>query len=101
MSKIKITKDVLYITSNKPITWKAIKDFQFEDDDVLNIQYEEPFYTENNSNDGGYYCLVQRMVEETDEEYEERMEDKKRISENLRKLRYQQYLKLKQEFENE
>jgi hypothetical protein len=73
MSKIKIKKEVLDIQSDEYITWKDIKDFQFEDDDIVSIGWEEPYYSENNSWDGFHYCRVERMVEETDEEYEDRM----------------------------
>jgi hypothetical protein len=39
------------------------------------------------------------MVEETDEEYENRMERKRSSESILKKNRYEQYLKLKKEFE--
>jgi hypothetical protein len=39
------------------------------------------------------------MVEETDEEFEDRMERKKSTDALLKKNRYEQYLKLKKEFE--
>jgi hypothetical protein len=99
MSKIKIKKEVLDIRCDKQITWKEIKDFQFEDDDIVSIGWEEPYYSENNSWDGFYYCRVERMVEETDEEYEDRMERKRSTDAMLKKNRYEQYLKLKKEFE--
>ena len=101
MNKIKIKKDVLYIQIDNPITWKDIKDFQFEDDDIISIGYEEGYYSENNSWDGFYYCRVERMVEETDEEYEDRMERKRSTESTLKKNRYEQYLRLKKEFETE
>ena len=101
MSKIKIKKEVLDIQSDEYITWKDIKDFQFEDDDIVSIGWEEPYYSENNSWDGYCYCRVERMVEETDEEYEDRMERKRATDALLKKNRYEQYLKLKKEFEIE
>ena len=99
MSKIKIKKEVLDIQSDEYITWKDIKDFQFEDDDIVSIGWEEPYYSENNSWDGFHYCRVERMVEETNEEYEDRMERKRNSESMLKKNRYEQYLKLKKEFE--
>jgi hypothetical protein len=99
MDKIKIKKEVLDIQSDEYITWKDIKDFQFEDDDIVYIGWEEPYYSENNSWDGFHYCRVERMVEETDEEYEDRMGRKKSTDALLKKNRYEQYLKLKKEFE--
>jgi hypothetical protein len=101
MNKIKIRKYIKDIQIDNPITWKDIKDFQFEDDDIISIGYEEAFYSENNSWDGFYYCRVERMVEETDEEYENRMERKRSSESILKKNRYEQYLKLKKEFEGE
>lgn len=99
MNKIKIKKDIEDIQSDNPITWKDIKNLQLEDDDEISIGYEEPYYSENNSWDGFYYCRVERLVEETDEEYEDRMERKKSTDAMLKKNRYEQYLKLKKEFE--
>jgi hypothetical protein len=101
MDKIKIKKEVLDIQSDEYITWKDIKDFQFEDDDIVSIGWEEPYYSENNSWDGFHYCRVERMVEETNEEYEDRMERKRNSESMLKKNRYEQYLKLKKEFEGE
>ena len=101
MNKIKIKKDIEDIQSDNPITWKDIKNLQLEDDDEISIGYEEPYYSENNSWDGFYYCRVERMVEETDEEYEDRMERKRNSESMLKKNRYEQYLKLKKEFEGE
>ena len=99
MNKIKIKKDIEDIQSDNPITWKDIKNLQLEDDDEISIGYEEPYYSENNSWDGFYYCRVERLVEETDEEYEDRMERKRSTDAMLKKNRYEQYLKLKKEFE--
>jgi hypothetical protein len=65
----------------------------------VSIGWEEPYYSENNSWDGFHYCRVERMVEETDEEFEDRMERKKSTDALLKKNRYEQYLKLKKEFE--
>ena len=41
------------------------------------------------------------MVEETDDEYESRMNTVKKFKETAKKLRYNTYLKLKEEFGNE
>jgi hypothetical protein len=102
MSKTKIKKDVFFLEKDTPITWKEIKTFQFEDDDIININSEEPYYSDKiNSWDMFFYCCVERMVEETDEEYEDRMERKRATDALLKKNRYEQYLKLKKEFEIE
>lgn len=99
MSKIKLQKDIVDIHSDYPITWKDIKNLELEDDDKIYIGYEDPYYIENNSWDGFYYCRVERMVEETDKEYEDRMEIKRSTDAMLKKNRYEKYLKLKKEFE--
>jgi hypothetical protein len=100
MNKIKKQVELLRLTNkNNPITWKEIKKFQFEDDDVINIGWEEPFYSENNSYDGYYYATVTRMVEETDDEYHQRITRNIKINEDMKKRRYETYLTLKKEFE--
>ena len=102
MGKIKKEKELLYLTKdNNPISWKDIKDFQFEDDDVINIGWEEPYYSENNSYDGHFYARISRMVEETDDEYRKRMDQNSEVNKRLKKNRYEMYLKLKKEFEQE
>jgi len=102
MNKIKKQAELLRLTNNKnPITWKDIKNFQFEDDDVIHIGWEEPYYSENNSSDGYYYARVTRMVEETDYEYHQRIAQNVKINEDMKKKRYETYLKLKKEFESQ
>lgn len=68
------------------------KDIQ--DNDIIEIHREESF-------DGGYSTelVVIREREETDEEYQERISDNKYHNEELKKRRYEHYLKLKSEFE--
>jgi hypothetical protein len=101
MGKIKKEKELLYLTKdNNPISWKDIKDFQFEDDDVINIGWEEPYYSENNSYDGHFYVSISRMVEETDDEYNQRIAENIKFEEEMRRKRHEQYIKLKKEFEN-
>ena len=82
--------------------------FKFEDlpknllpTDKIDFEKIEGFYSENNSWDDHTELIVYRDREETDEEFEKRKlfwEGKKVES---KKLRYQEYLKLKKEFENE
>jgi len=67
--------------------------------DKIFIEYDEGFYSENNSWDPYTRLHVFRNREETDAEFEERKawwDEKKEVS---RKNRYKDYLKLKQEFE--
>jgi len=101
MTKIKKWQTIFYKGMDEYPTWKDIKDIQFEDDDRIRVSYEEPYYSENSSNDGGWIIEVEREMEETDEEYERRMETKRWTGEILKKQRYENYLRLKKEFENE
>jgi hypothetical protein len=101
MTKIKKWQTIFYKGMDEYPTWKDINSIQFEDDDRIRISYEEPYYSENSSNNGGWHIEVEREIEETDEEYEKRMETKRWTGEILKKQRYENYLRLKKEFENE
>lgn len=68
--------------------------------DIINIIRDEGFQSENNSWDAHTILEIYRMVEETDAQYEERIQKEQREKEYLKKRRYETYLKLKQEFEN-
>lgn len=72
-----------------------------KDDDIIDIEKCEGYYSENNSWDDYTELIVYREREETDEEFEKRKkfwEEKKAES---KKARYENYLKLKKEFESE
>jgi hypothetical protein len=43
----------------------------------------------------------ERRLEETDEQFEHRIESNKQSAETMKKLRYESYLRLKKEFETE
>jgi hypothetical protein len=96
--KIKVKKQIFWDQKNEPFTWKDIKDVPFEDDDKINISWEEPYYSENESWDGHYHAEVIRMVEETDEQFQKRIADNERDAKWLKERRYENYLKLKEEF---
>jgi hypothetical protein len=102
MEKKKITKTVFNHESSKPILWKHIKDFKFEDDDFINAGYVDHWENGSDNSGGDHYEVeVRREVLETDEEFEKRVHktelDKKWAKEQI----YERYLKLKQEFESE
>jgi hypothetical protein len=100
IKKIKKFEQIFYKTfGEKQPTWKELKDVQLQDDDLITISYEEAYNSENNSYDGHWFIDVQRLREETDAEYQERMEFFERHKKRLEEQRYQQYLKLKEEFE--
>lgn len=100
-NKILVEKEILRLQSQKPFTWKDLKDVKFQDNDRFEIGHDEGFYSENNSWDPHYYAVVTRMVEETDEQFEKRQERIKQDAKWARERRYENYLKLKKEFENE
>jgi hypothetical protein len=101
MTKIKKWTTIFYKGMDEYPTWKDINHIQFEDDDRIRVSYEEPYHYENESSDGGWVIEVEREIEETDEEYERRMKNKKVTDEILKRQRYENYLRLKKEFENE
>lgn len=68
-------------------------------DDIIHIIREEAYYSENNSYDAYTELVVEREREETDAEYEKRIEGNESDRKRMRELRYQNYLKLKAEFE--
>ena len=101
MEKIKVQKTVFDKRQDKPFIWKDIKDFKFEDDDVIRIEYVESYYSENDSYGAHYMADVIRMVEETDEQLQKRIEYNEREDKRAKERRYQSYLRLKEEFGDE
>lgn len=69
--------------------------------DEISIQPCESFYSENNSWDAYTMLYVFRDREETDDEYNKRINTENSVKERTRKERYKTYLQLKKEFENE
>ena len=98
--KKKIKKVIFQKESETPFTWFDIKDIEFQDDDQLQIGYDEGFYSENESWDPHYFVIITRSFEETDNEFAERIKDEEEYSKWLKALRYETYLNLKKEFES-
>jgi hypothetical protein len=73
------------------------KDIQ--ENDIIEIRREEAFFSENNSYDAYTELVVIRERDETDEEYQKRISDNEYYKQELKKRRYENYLKLKSEFE--
>lgn len=97
--KIKREKEIFWKESETPFKWKDIKHIEFEDDDIVTVTYVEPYFSENESNDGYFMVSVVRMVEETDEEYEMRLKKRELEEKWNKERRYESYLKLKEEFD--
>lgn len=70
-----------------------------QENDIIEIRREEAFFSENNSYAAYTELVIFREREETDEEYQKRISDNEYLKEELRKRRYENYLKLKSEFE--
>ena len=101
MEKILKEKIIFSDVQDDQIKWKDIKHIEFEDDDIIVCCYVEPFITSNEQCPEHYAIYITRMVEETDDQYEARMNTLKEYKETVKKLRYNTYLKLKDEFKNE
>ena len=98
--KIKVDKNIFRKSQEDVLRWKDIKYVEFEDDDIIRIEYIEPYHSENNSWDGHFRAEVIREIEETDEQFQKRMHDIERDKRWSKEARYKSYLKLKEEFEN-
>jgi hypothetical protein len=95
--KTLVKKEVFWEKRDNQPIWKDIKHIEFQDDDKIVIAYEN--YDDSNSD--GWIISVERWVEETDEEFEERLIDIEEEKKRMKNMRYKSYLKLKAEFENE
>jgi hypothetical protein len=95
-----IDVDIFHKTKDDQFTWKDLKDIDFQDDDVIHVQWEEGYYSENNSYDAHWSATVTRKVLETDEQFAKRIKREEIDATAMRNRRYENYLKLKAEFEN-
>jgi len=73
---------------------------ELKPDDIIEIHREEAFYSENNSHDGYTLIEIYREREQTKEEKEEFVNHLKELAKKREIERYQEYLKLKEEFED-
>lgn len=95
-----IDVEIFNETRDNPFTWADFKAIDFQDDDVIRVEWIEPYYSENNSYDGHFAATVTRKVLETDEQFEKRLKREEIDATLMRKRRYESYLKLKAEFES-
>jgi hypothetical protein len=87
-----------YFPSNYEIKYSDLpKDLK--DDDVIVTLNDDGYYSENNSWDPFTRLEIHRYRDETDSEKEEREKREFEMKEELKKRRYESYLKLKAEFE--
>jgi len=99
--RLNVEKKIWRGHSDNPFTWRDIKNNKFEDDDVIRLEWVEAFHSENNGWDGHFSGSVTRLVPETDEQFNKRQKRAEVATAELRERRYQNYLKLKKEFEPE
>lgn len=83
--------DVVQILKDEHIT--------LQDDDILEVGYTEGYDHGDSSRDAYYDLKVIRVRDETDEEFNKRIAHNKRKLEAQRNRRYDEYLKLKKEFD--
>lgn len=72
---------------------------KLEDSDILEVGFTEGWYESDSARDNAYDLKVIRVREETDEEYQKRISKQKEKADHLKKIRFENYLKLKEEFE--
>lgn len=72
-----------------------------KDDDIIDIYREEPNIDGQTTYCGYSELVIIREREETDKEHQERLLEYEKIQENLKRMRYNNYLKLKTEFEGQ
>jgi hypothetical protein len=75
------------------------KDIQ--ENHIIEIRREESYHSESWSYDAYTELVVIEEVEETDEQYEERLKRNLDLKKELKNRRHETYLKLKKEFEND
>jgi hypothetical protein len=95
-NKIKKETHIYWHQLNTQLKWGDIKHLQLEDDDLIYSALEEDEYNERN-----WHAFITRMVEETDAQFQNRMDEIEQQDKWAKEQRYKSYLKLKTEFENE
>jgi len=95
--KTQYEKEIFWKQTQEPPTWKDIKHLNLQDDDII-AMYED---TNEYDNLEGYIISVNRWVEETDQEFQKRLQDIEDVKKRTLKMQYDTYLKLKEKFENE
>ncbi len=92
---------------SKSYSWGEVKEelsrknIELQDGDRLSIYFEEGWNEGDSARDDMYAISVYRDEIETDEEFEKRKATMEYLKEKGKKSRYEQYLKLKKEFEDD
>jgi len=110
MEKKIISEEIFYECKrasmfSKPYTWGEIKKMLEEekinllDDDIFLSGFEEGWDEGDSARDDMYFVKIRRERFETDEELEIRKKNLEKRIEESKNIRYEQYIKLKKEFE--
>lgn len=97
-------KEKVYTQDTKCKPWFKLSEIKFDiqPDDIIEFEYDpEGYYSENESWEPYSKITIYREEEETEQERNLRLEQVRLESEQLKQRRYESYLKLKQEFDNE
>jgi hypothetical protein len=102
MKKKIIQEEIFYKHLDGDQATVRLSDFEVDmlPTDIIHIERDEGYYSDNNSWDPCTRLSVLREREETDEEYEKRKVKEIEFKKELKDRRYESYLKLKKEFEN-
>jgi hypothetical protein len=104
---IKIEKQIIEVVifskeSIHPILWGDFNHIKLEDNDYIQNGYVEPWRNGDDNSGGDHYSLtIKRKRLETEEESTKRIHKEEINKKMLRSRRFESYLKLKKEFENE
>jgi len=96
-NKIKRKTQIYWHETDTQLKWGDIKHLELEDDDLILSAWEE----DDENYNSHWQCSITRMVEETDEQFEKRQHRLQLDAKWARERRYESYLRLKKEFENE
>lgn len=97
--KINVEFEIYEKTKADPFTWKDIKHLELQDDDKITFEHDPGFYSENESWDPCFRGFVTRTRLETDSEFSKRVEKLDKEASYRKNQRWENYLKLKKEFE--
>lgn len=95
--KIELEKQIYWGNNSKQMTWADIKHLELQDNDIIHSGWVDD---ENFDYHGYWHNEITRMVEETDEQFENRIAKMKQNDIWAKERRRESYLRLKEEFEN-
>lgn len=110
MKKEFITEEIFYSCKrasnfSKPYSWGEVKEMlkqkniKLLDNDIVRIGFEAGWDEGDSARDDMFCISVKRDREETDTEFAARKIKVEKLKEENKKRRYEEYLKLKKEFE--